>query len=444
MFKHAFVRGIQSALVNQGVAAFPDETTANKIADYIADHVDIDLSKADPKEATLKVAREIKAASDELAKRPGYKAAAWNKLANWEDVQRLADHNVVQLMTKAAEGSTIEGGDKGNDEPQSPAGETKMDVEQRPPGYATDSRGKTDVDTKPGAVGKEEENPNAPHRSDDKPNSPQEQSKTSATLRALFNKAAEGSTIMGGDKGNQTPTTGEGKMDLEQRPMGYATFGMSGVGSLGEIMKAVSGPAVVGKEMPNPNAPAETDKKNNSVLQTTAKAAQEDPYLLLFKKTAAEVNEYLPTSFDDDRKVAAVRACMGMTQHEKAHYLVSLQKEAADKTAATPAAVPPGSRADNYQKHTPDATHSRPGAYDGRGGNQGTKQADGGFPPFMKKDEKDEKKDGEGEKKDGESEKKDDDKDKKDLPPWMKEDKEKEAALREEFKRITAAQRGAA
>jgi len=157
MFKHAFVRGIQSALVNQGVATFPDETTANKVADYIADRVDIDLSKPVPRDVAVKVAVDVKAASDYLKGQPGFKAASWNKLASWDDVQKLADHNVVQLMTKAAEGSTISGGDKGNEEGQSPQGETKMDVEQRPPGYATDSRGKTDVDTRPGAVGKEEE-----------------------------------------------------------------------------------------------------------------------------------------------------------------------------------------------------------------------------------------------------------------------------------------------
>lgn len=447
MFKHAYVRGIQSALVNAGVAAFPDETTANKVADYIADRVDIDVSKQVPRDTALKVATEIKAASDYIKGQPGFKAAAWNKLSSWDEVRQLADHSVVQLMTKAAEGSTIEGGDKGNEEPQSPQGETKMDTKMRPPGYATDSLGKTDVDTKPGAVGKEEENPNAPTRTDDKPNSVQEQSRTASVLRALFNKAAEGSTIMGGDKGNQTPTTGEGKMDLEQRPIGYATFGMAGVGSLGEVMKQVTGPAVIGRETPHPNAPSETDKKNNSLLETSAKAAELDPYLVLFKKTAAEVNEYLPTAFDDDRKVAAVRACMGMTVTEKAHYLAGLQKEAAVHIAAAPANLPPGSRGDNYQKHTPDATHSRPGAYDGRGNNQGTKQADEGFPAFMKKDD-DKKKDEDGKEKDkggdGDGKKKDEDDKEKSLPPWLKDEKEKEAALRTEFKRITDAQRGAA
>jgi hypothetical protein len=435
MFKTAYVRGIQTALINQGAAAFPDKTTAEKVADYIADRVDIDLTKPVPAATTHKVASDIIAASDWIAKQPGFKAAAWNKLASWDDVLKLAEDNATALMEKAAEGSTIEGGDKGNTEGESPQGETKMDVSQRPPGYAENSLGKTDVDVRPGAVGKEQEQPNKPAETDSKDNSVQEQSRTaSATLDQLFRKAAEGSTIQGGDKGNKEMSSAEAKMDASQRPPGYAV--LPSQGSLGEMMKHVTGPAVIGRETAQPNGPAESPSGSNSLTQHSAKAAAEDPYIALFKKTAAEINQYLPNSYNEDEKVAAVRACMGLTTTEKAHYLVGLQKEAQEKVAAAPAAVPPGSRTDGYAQHNPEATHSRPGAYDGRKGNQGTKSA-GDLPPFMKKD--DEKKDDDKEK----SEKKDDDGDgeKKSLPPWMKEEKEKEAALRTELRRITEAQR---
>lgn len=436
MFKNAYVRGIQTALINQGIAAFPDKVTADKVADYIADRVDVDLTHGVPRETTHKIAKEIVACSDEIAKRPNIKAATWNKLASWDDVLKLADDHATSLMAKAAEGSTIEGGDKGNDEGQSPQGETKMDTSQRPPGYATDSLGKTEVDTKPGAVGKEEDQPNKPAESPSKDNSVQEQSRTAAlTLQNLFRKAAEGSTILGGDKGNKEPTTGEGKMDIDQRPMGYAVLPTQG--GLGEMMKLVTGPAVIGKETTQPNKPSESPGGSNSLTQISAKAAEDDAYLALFKKTAAEIHEYLPTTFDENAKVATVRACMGLTTSEKAFYLRGLQKEAADKTAATPATVPPGSRS-SYTEHNPEATHSRPGAYDGRKGNQGTKAAeDGGF-PFAKKDEKkdDDKKDDDKDK----SEKKDDG-EKKDMPPWMKEEKEKEASLRDHMRRIEEAQR---
>lgn len=425
MFKTAYVRGIQTALINQGAAAFPDKTTADKVADYIADRTDVDLTQPVPSETTRKVATDIVAASDWIAKQPGFKAAAWNKLASWDDVLKLADDNATALMEKAAEGSTIEGGDKGNTEGESPQAETKMDAAQRPPGYAENSLGKTDVDTRPGAVGKEETQPNAPKETDSKDNSVQEHSRTAShTLDQLFRKAAEGSTILGGDKGNKEPTTGEGKMDMQQRPPGYAVLPHQG--ALGEMMKQVTGPAVIGRETAQPNKPAETPSGSNSLTEHSSKAAGEDPYIALFKKVASEIHEYLPAGLDENAKIATVRACMGLTTEEKAHYLVGLQKEAAERTAAAPAA------AQNYR------------GYDGRTANQSAKQAND-LPPFMKKEEK---KDDDG-----------DDKDKKDdkggLPSFIqdkidakkdggdedkKDDDKKEAGLRDMFRRISAAQ----
>jgi hypothetical protein len=440
MFCTAYVRGLQTALVNADRAAFPSEDVANKVADYIAERADLNFDKAVPAETNLKIANQIIEASEWLKKQPSFKAAGWNKLATWDDVLKVAQHHVDQLFSKAAEGSTIEGGDKGNQMPQSPNGEQKMDLGQRPMGYATDSRGKTDVDTRPGAIGKEEEQPNAPARSDAKANSVEEQSKTSS-LADMF-KAAAGSTIMGGDKGNM-PTQAvhsEAKMDQAQRPVGYATFGMGGVGGLGAVMNEVKGPALVGRETANPNAPARSDDKSNSVMQTTAKAAAEDPFVTLFKKVAAEVVEYLPAHMDDNAKIAAVRACMGLTTNEKFHYLNGLQKEAAVKVAGVPAAVPPGSRGDNYTQHSPDATHSRPGAYDGRKNNQANKTAeDGDLPPFMMAKKDDEKKD---EDKGDEGDKKDMKKDDEKKDEGGEGDK-KEASLRDMFSRIRAAQQGA-
>ena len=446
MFKHAYVRGIQTALVNSGHATFPDETTASKIADYIADRVNIDPLKGVPREATHKIASDVLEASNWIKTQPGFKAAAFNKLSSWEEVTQLADRNAVQLMTKAAEGSTIEGGDKGNTEGQSPAGETKMDATQRPPGYAENSLGKTEVDTKPGTVGKEETQPNKPAESPSGSNSVTEHSRT-ASLADLFRKSAEGLTIMGGDKGNQAMSSAEAKMDAAQRPAGYAVLPHQG--ALGAMMTQVTGPAVVGRETAQPNKPGESPSGSNSLTEHSAKAAAEDPYIALFKKVASEVNEYLPGGLNENAKIAAVRACMGMTTEEKAHYLRGLQKDAAVRTAAAPADLPPGSRGDRYRDHSPEATHSRPGAYDGRSNNQGTKQADD-LPPFMKKEEKDDDKD---DKKDN---KKDDDKG--GLPSFIqdkidarkaeggekdekKDDEKKEASLRDYFRRIEAAQR---
>lgn len=424
MFERAYVRGIQNALVQSGQASFPDESVAAKVADYIADRIQIDPTAGQvPRATTAKIAEYLLDASNDFKKDPGFKAASFDKVASVDDLSKLAHAHAVDLMQKAAEGSTIEGGDKGNKEPSS--AEAKMDVTARPGGYAEDSRGKTDVDTRPGAVGKEEEQPNKPTESPPGDNSVIEQTKSSS-LADLIRKTAAGtgSTIMGGDKGNKEPSSSEAKMDVSQRPHGYAS--LPGQGDLGQLMAQARGPAIIGRETPHPNAPAEHPAGSNSVLEHSGKAASEDPYITVFKKTAAQISPHLPGSLSEAQKIAHVRACMGMTDDEKAHYLVDLEKEAADHS--TPA-TPPGAPAYGSE-HNPGKTHARDGAYDGRTANQGTKQ--GGEMPDFIRDKIDAKKDDEGEKKD----------DKDDKNPFAKKDEkkdEKEASLADHFRRISSA-----
>lgn len=330
MFKHAYVRGVQNALIQGGHVAFPSVDDACKVADYIADRVELDPTNGEavPRDKTAAIADAVIDASNWYLGQPGFKAAAFQKLASVEDLGQLAHAHALHLMEKAAEGSTIEGGDKGNTEPTT--GEGKMDASARPEGYAEDSQGYTEIDTRPGAVGEEEPQPNAPSVSPPGDNSVIEQSRT-ASLQDMISKLAEGSTIIGGDKGNTTPTTGEGKMDAALRPPGYAVLPQQG--ALGQMMSIVGGPAVIGKEVPQPMKPGETPAGTNSVIQHSQKAAAADPFVTLFKKTAAEVHTYLPCALTEEQKVAHVRACMGMTTEEKAHYLTGLQKEAADKTS---------------------------------------------------------------------------------------------------------------
>lgn len=398
MFKKAYVRGVQNAMIQAGHVAYPDQDTAAKIADYVADRVDFQPHKDGgvPREVTAKIAEAMVDASKELAAK-GYKAAAFQKLASMDDLGKLAHQHALDLMQKSAEGSTIEGGDKGNKENETPHAEAKMDTSSnyRPMGYAEDSRGKTDVDTKPGAVGKEQEHPKKPSEGGTgSGGSPVEQSRTAA-LESFIKKTAEGSTIQGGDKGNKQKDSvhAESKMDASWRPPGYAV--LPGQGDLGELMKMFGGSSAVGKEQPHPKGPAESPSGANSLTQTSQKSAanaEDAAYMTLFKKTAAEVNPYLPTGMSDENKVAHVRLLMGLNNHERARYLTDLQQRTAEKTASTPAEVPPGSRKDGYEKHTPEATHARDGAYDGRNANQGTKKAeDGMLPPFMMGGKKDEK-----------------------------------------------------
>lgn len=326
MFKQAYCRGVQLVLTQNGNASYSDSDQAIKVADYVADKVDFDPSNVTPAQ-THRIASLLVEASAEIQRnQPRFKAASFEPVKTWDEVIKLGSANAVQLMEmaeKSAEGSTIEGGDKGNMPAQSPVGETKMDVAARPPGYAENSQGRTEIDTRPGAVGSEKDQPAAPAQSPSGSNSVTEQ-RTAASLADMIRKIAEGSTILGGDKGNMMGSSAEAKMDEAQRPPGYGV--LPSQGSLGALMNEVRGPAIIGRETPHPNAPSETPGGGNSLTQHSAKAAAEDDaWLVVFKKTAALVVPHMPASLPQETKIAHVRACMGMQPLEQAHYLLGLQ-----------------------------------------------------------------------------------------------------------------------
>ncbi len=429
MFKKAYARAVTTGLIQSGLATFPSAEKAAAVADYIADHTDFRLFDEKtgaaiqvPRAVTAKIAETVIDAANILRKN-GEKQASFEKMASVDDLAKVAHAHVLDLM-KQAEGSTIEGGDKGNKTPETAEG--KMDEKVRPTGYAEDSRGKTDVDTKPGAIGKEEEHPNAPTNSPPGDNSVKEQSRT-ASLGEMIRKMAEGSTILGGDKGNKEPTTAEGKMDLAMRPAGYAVLPQQG--APGAIPALVTGPAVVGRETPHPAGPANSPSGSNSLTEHSQKAAEDQAFLLVFKKTAAEVLPHMyGLDLTEDEKIAHTRTMMGFSTEQKSAHILGLRRA---KTAA-PATTQPGPGAYGTE-HNPSVTHAN-ARYDGRTANQ---KHGGEMNPGLAAmlAGKDEKKD-EGEKKD----------EKKDEKPWEKKDEkdekkdEKDASLLARIQALGAAQ----
>lgn len=426
MFKKAYVRGVLSGLIQSGQAAFPSEEKAAACADYVAERIDIPLFDEKsaavqvPLAVTAKIAGVLIDASNSF-KQAGEKLVEPAKLASIEDLAKVAHANVVHLM-KIAEGSTIEGGDKGNKPEGAAAAETKMDNAARPSGYAEDSRGKTEVDTRPGAVGKEQEHPKAPSESPSGDNSVKEQSRT-ASLGALIQKMAEGSTLLGGDKGNKPDqaTAAEAKMDHAQRPWpSYAH--LPSQGAAGEIPGMVRGPAVVGRETPHPNAPSNSPSGSNSVIEHSQKAAEDAAFLTVFKKTASEVLPHMAgLELNEDEKIAHVKTMMGYTDEQRARHIISLQraKTAAAATVGQPAGNGLPSGHPYGTEHNPEVS-AKTKTYDGRAGNQ--KQSS--LAEVIEAAKKDDDKGGE---------KKDEKKDEK------KEEEKKEASLLDRIQSIGAA-----
>lgn len=331
MLGRSYVRGVQAGLINCGKLTYPNDKIASEVADRLADQFgEFPLYKEGQElpvdeRITAKIASMLLKVDPEF-KKVGHITSPRPIINSMEQLQKMASDHAVDLMKKA-EGSTIEGGDKGNDE--STTAEGKMDDKNRPSGYAENSQGKTDVDTKPGVVGKEDAHPKGPSNSPSGSNSVEDQSRTASVLELLM-KAAGGSNMEGGDKGNQEYTTAEGKMDEKNRPSGYAV--LPSQGNPGAIPQMVSGAAVVGKETPHPNGPANTPGGTNSVIDQSKAASELDPeYVTLLKKTAEAVVKFLPSDMSPSDKLAQVKYLATLSNQKKAEHLHQLKTASAKK-----------------------------------------------------------------------------------------------------------------
>jgi len=433
LFKRAYARGINDELVRLGYVRYPTKEAADAVADAVADQAlpQEPAAQPVPAETAADVAATLVDAANTLVSETGMgeqpaPAEEALKTSAAEDFDTRAYKQAEAVMikaaseTKAAMGSTIEGGDKGNDLSQAGVltGEGKLENDRRPEGYAnmgvagvgqTDTNLGRDASTQ---VGREEPHPQQPGTTPPGTNSDMDQSKTSA-LRSIIQKIAMGSTIEGGDKGNTlgqaAALTGEGKLEGDRRPEGYAE------GARGKGWGDVPPAAVVGTEQKHPQAPSETPTGTNSVIQAS-KTGAEDPYLSLFKKTAEEVAQHLPGNLGEDEKISHIRRLMGLNDAERTEYIAMLHKDA----GATDAQA-----IEVAQKHA-ECSQARRSRYQGNPGrkdrtHENQKMA-GELPPALaavvaekkeekkegeppteekKEEKKEEGKEGEGEKKEG-------------------------------------------
>ena len=357
MFKRAYTRGINDELIRLGLARFSTKEAADEIADAVGDQLPQEPA-AEPvsPETAAEVAATLVDAANKLvqetqgagltedAEAPMPEEAAL-KTSAAQDLDTRSQEQAYDCMVKAAaeakyaEGSNIEGGDKGNSPTGAPAAETQMENKNRPEGYANlgvSGVGGTSsgAGRGTGVIGDEQPQPVQPGESPSGSNSVIQQSKM-GSLRALIQKVAlahkhaEGSTIMGGDKGNtmgESPFA-ETQMEAANRPMGYAEH------SVGTTELTVPAGANIGIEQAHPVQPGaspagSTPPGSANSIVAQSKTSAEDPFMVLFKKTAEEVAPYLPGNMPDDEKIAHVRHMMGMDGGERTQYVAMLAKEA--------------------------------------------------------------------------------------------------------------------
>ncbi len=361
LFKRAFSRGINDELVRLGIVRYASKQAADELADAVGDQMPQEPvgEPVSPETAADVAATLVDAANTLVEETAGAGVAEEGappmpeeealKTSAAKDLDTRAHEQGYAVMVKAAAekqaaGSTIEGGDKGNDMEDAPAAETQMEAKNRPQGVhvmGVDGVGQTEspAGRGEGVVGSETEPaPKAPGETPEGSNSVLQQTKA-GELRAIIQKIAMGSTISGGDKGNTlgqaAGVTGEGKLEADRRPEGYAHKGVENVGQSDH--PAGKGVGVVGAEQPHPHQPGESpsgstpgESGNTVVQQSTAakEGSAENPFIALFRKTAEEVAPHLPRGLSEDEKVSHIRKCIGLNDTERNQYIGLLHKDA--------------------------------------------------------------------------------------------------------------------
>ena len=224
-------------------------------------------------------------------------------------------------------GGLIMGGDKGNTAAQAAQqGEVgKLDQKNRPEGYAHEGMGNTKMETMQGHIGDLKQHDKKPGESPSGSNSLTHDASKAAAYK-IANK------LVGLHDGKNLNTETESakhdtvaKLDLKNRPQGAYHVGQ------GNANIKEDAAARIGKEQPHPNGPKNTPAGSNSVIEASKVSAEEEAFVTLFKKTAADVGPYLPPSMDDDSKVAAITRMIGYDHDQRQAYLDTLYGE--DKKA---------------------------------------------------------------------------------------------------------------
>jgi hypothetical protein len=294
IFKVAYARGVQNALVNTGaIGKYANEEMADVAAEIAAEEMSEDVEPVEGPVAadeTADVAAkliELSQASSETAEAAAEQAdvaaeaaaavasmkAASSELVHASGGGALAPNTITSAAAITAEGSMEaaarpEGYAENRPSPQAPS--AQQGIQQPHPGAMTT----TDV-TK------------------------------GASAAAILRKLAEGdfdhTTGGAGPNAVEDAPSAEGKMEAAARPSGYAETG-----------PAVSEPvAQQGEEQAHPGSPT------GETLEGKVASA----FDVLFNKTAEEVVPHLPYGLTQEQKVAAVRTMIGMTTPERAQYI---------------------------------------------------------------------------------------------------------------------------
>ena len=173
LFKRAHIRGMVHELTRQGIVEWPSKLAMDEAADAIADDfTDEEIPEQtgdtglNEDQAAAALGRIVEVAED-MANKVGQYDPNLQKVAASQHIQDAAASAAIELMEKAAKETSVPTGpDMPGATPPAPelgaTAEAEVDAANTPSADVVVPQGTTSLDTKPGAVGKEDRRPDQP------------------------------------------------------------------------------------------------------------------------------------------------------------------------------------------------------------------------------------------------------------------------------------------
>jgi len=347
--KLAFARGVGNYLQRTGTTQIPTEGLLKQACAIAANSLDIEpAANAVPYEETFKVAKHLVAFNEALSQQGKVASAGQGAIIDHDPQVAYGDmitHLVKQAMHQGS--SVIDGKSSPPNTTANSMDANKVLDEHRGEGTndpylkglgGTNIDGLVPANAVQGAEMKHPLAPKAPGGVDSNSVTRASQNSSAnskeASVQAALRKLAmgdqpkdsapadsESSTITGASSAPNTQhasPSGEGKLDIAQRPEDYAVVGQGGANFDGTPSNAVTG-----METPHPDQPAHSGDASNSVVDAT-KNAQWNQH---FNAVATLVGPQLPDAMPMEEKVAAVKQCMGLEPIAQQQYLQKVAQQ---------------------------------------------------------------------------------------------------------------------
>ena len=351
MFKKAYVRGIAKALMDCSAAKFANEDQAIAAADQVAERLpEQPVSEVAP-EITAELAANLVDLSNSLQQSSESAAQAASAVAGpagaagpaAEAAPAVDEAAKAASLRKAASllrqklsvdtGSTIVGDrpEQENRSANSANAEARLDEKNRPGGdaYANvgeDGVGKQEASGQGAIASETKREDNAMGPAEGGSNSATEAVK-GASLRRIIHAAALGKTAdaLGATiaRGNTPPETitGEGQMEKQRRPEGYAVKGEDRPGESDQAAAARA--AAIGNETPHPG-----QEPHEGGTNTAIKQSEDAQYIRELRMLGLKYASRLPFYMKDNEKVAALQYLKGLPPFERELVMNHLEKTA--------------------------------------------------------------------------------------------------------------------